>query len=369
LFFSGCAVATPRPLRTIAQAPTAPPVVPDEPLPVPVVTLQGSGSTIGETHGRELRVQIQTLESQYLNKRLGDDEARRMLAYAAASMFATKISSSHMQEITGLANTSGLEPRTILLAQCFLDLTNSIACSTIALPASAAPDGVARLGRNLDFPSLNVADKLSVVMIYKPADAYQFVAIGWPGLVGVLSGMNEHGLTLANMEVNRSPRFPSAMPYPLLYRTILEKCRTVDEAIALLESTPRQTANNLMLMDATGKRAVVEIKPEAIAVRHGIENEALISTNHQRDQDSATAGRCRRYDFLRAASAESFGQIDVEKIESMLKTAQQKNFTIQSMVFEPSRRVVYLAFGNNAASTRFYRFDLKRHFTGTQLED
>jgi hypothetical protein len=47
----------------------------------------------------------------------------------------------------------------------------------------------------------------------------------------------------------------------------------------------------------------------------------------------------------------------------MLKDAQQKNFTIQSMVFEPSRRVVYLAFGNNAASTKFYRFDLNQHFT------
>jgi hypothetical protein len=33
------------------------------------------------------------------------------------------------------------------------------------------------------------------------------------------------------------------------------------------------------------------------------------------------------------------------------------------MVFEPSRRVVYLAFGNNAASGKFYRFDLNRHFT------
>ena len=54
-----------------------------------------------------------------------------------------------------------------------------------------------------------------------------------------------------------------AMPYALLYRTVLERCKTVEEAIALLETTPRQTANNLMLMDATGNRAVVEITPES----------------------------------------------------------------------------------------------------------
>jgi predicted choloylglycine hydrolase len=361
LLLPGCAVATSSSaLRPLAlAAPTAPP---EEPLPVPVVTLEGSGSQIGRKHGRELCEQIQTLEEKYLNRRLGD-QSKRMIAYTAASLFATKIAPQHMQEISGIAETSGLEQRTVLLAQCFLDLTNSVACSTIALPASAAPDGVARMGRNLDFPSLGVADKLSVVMIYKPIDAYEFVAVGWPGLVGVLSGMNEHGLTLANMEVNRAPRFPSAMPYPLLYRTILEKCRTVDEAIALLQNTPRQSANNLMLMDAAGNRAVVEIKPESIAVRRGVEDQPLISTNHQRGQDQTTPGRCWRYDSLHAAATASFGQVDVAKIESMLNDAQQKNFTIQSMVFEPSRRVVYLAFGTNAASTKFYRFDLNRHFT------
>ena len=52
------------------------------------------------------------------------------------------------------------------------------------------------------------------------------------------------------------------MPYTLLYRSVLEQCRTIDEAIAFLRNTPRQTANNLMLMDATGNRAVVEITPD-----------------------------------------------------------------------------------------------------------
>ncbi|MBC8107816.1 MAG: hypothetical protein H7Z14_14605 [Anaerolineae bacterium] len=363
----GCSVATPFPVASQNRAAVVvPKPTPDAPLPVPVVTLVGDPTKIGATHGRELHEQIKTLEEKYLNRRLGD-QTHKMIAYTAASMFATKIPPAYMQEISALAESSGLEQRTVLLAQCFLDLTNSIACATIALPASASPDGVARMGRNLDFPSMNIADKLSVVFVYHPGPeyqgAYEFVAIGWPGIIGVLSGMNEHGLTLANMEVNRAPRFPSAMPYPLLYRTILEKCRTVDEAIALLESTPRQSANNLTLMDAAGNRAVAEIKPESIAVRRGVEGEPLLSTNHQRDQDTDSTGRCWRYDSLRAASTESFGNIDVQKIESMLAAAQQKNFTIQSMVFEPSRRVMYLAFGNNAASTKFYRFDLNQHFT------
>ena len=113
------------------------------------------------------------------------------------------------------------------------------ACSTVTLPASASPDGVARFGRNLDFPSFDLADTQTVVQIYRPDDGRNaFMAVGWPGMAGVLSGMNEHGLTLANMEVRRPSRLPSAMPYILLYRTVLERCTTVEEAIALLQKTP-----------------------------------------------------------------------------------------------------------------------------------
>ena len=62
-----------------------------------------------------------------------------------------------------------------------------------------------------------------------------------------------------------------AMPkYAAVSWTVLEKCKTVDEAIDLLDAAmPKQTPNNLMLMDAAGHRAVVEIRPAGIAVRQG----------------------------------------------------------------------------------------------------
>ncbi len=175
----------------------------------------------------------------------------------------------HRAEVEAMAQAIGMDSREAMLAQCFLDLTPMTACSTLTLPAAASPDQVARFGRNLDFPSLDVADKYSTVFIYRPRDRYAFASIGWPGLVGVLSGMNEYGLALANMEVTRGARLPDAMPYTLLYRTILEQCRTVDEALAFLQKTPRQTANNLMLMDASGARAVAEITPQGVSVRRG----------------------------------------------------------------------------------------------------
>jgi hypothetical protein len=266
--------------------------------------------------------------------------------------------------VKALASYTSIDPRQMLLAQCFLDLSPMTACSTVTLPAAAAPDGVARFGRNLDFPSFGIADKASVVLVYRPEGRYAFASVAWPGLVGVLSGMNEHGLTLANMEVKRGPRVPSAMPYTLLYRSVLERCKTVDEAIEFLRDTPRQTANNLMLMDASGERAVVELTPESVVVRRAREACALISTNHQRGQDADTPGRCRRYDYLNRNSKQNFGRLDVAGVESLLAGAAQGKMTLQSMVFEPSNRVIYLSTGQNAAAGEFHRLDLRKHFLG-----
>lgn len=335
---------------------------PPAPFPVPVVELSGTPEQIAEQHARALGEQIQQLHTDYLMSFFRND-AQRFLALTAARGFESHLRPEHLAEIQALAKDLSIDPRQMMLAQCFLDLTAMTACSTITLPAQASPDGVARFGRNLDFPSFNIADKYSVLLVYRPENKHAFAAVSWPGLVGVLSGMNEHGLALANMEVNRSARLPMAMPYTLLYRTVLEECRTVNEAIALLERTPRQSANNLMLMDASGDRAVVEIRPESITVRRATVDQPLISTNHQRSAaDPSTLGRCDRYDTLYRTSTDRFGQIAATDVQRMLQDVQQENFTLQSMIFEPATRTIHLAVGPNAAEQPFGRLDLKLLF-------
>jgi hypothetical protein len=332
-----------------------------EPFPIPVIELSGSGQDIGGQHAHALGDGIRALHGLYITSYF-KSAAAKFIALGAANLFEPQLSLEHLDEVRALAAGTSIEERQMMLAQCFLDLSPMTACSTITLPASASPDGVARFGRNLDFPSFGIADKASVVLIYRPEGRYAFASIAWPGMVGVLTGMNEHGLTLANMEVRRIPRAPTAMPYTLLYRSVLEQCRTVDEAIEFLRNTPRQTANNLMVMDASGARAVVEITPEKVVVRTADESTALISTNHQRGTEADSSGRCGRYDFLHDAAEENFGEIDVAGVEALLAGSAQGKLTMQSMVFEPANRVVYLSTGKNAATGEFRRLELAGRF-------
>lgn len=333
----------------------------DAVLPVPVVELRGTAADLGTAHGRRLAGPINLLYEKYLGAML-HNPVQRFVALTAAGRYESLLLPDHRAEVAALAKQVHMDEREMALAQCFLDLMPVTACSTVALPASASPDGVARFGRNLDFDSLDVADRYSTLFVYHPEGRYAFVSVGWPGLIGVLSGMNEHGLTVANMEVDRRPRLPTAMPYTLLYRTVLERCRTTDEAIELLRNTPRQTANNLMIVDAAGNRAVAEITPEGVTVRRGEASAALISTNHQRGGNQDSPGRCDRYDCLHDESKRDFGRIDEARVEKMLADASPGRMTLQAMVFEPANRVIYLSAGANAANGVFHRVELKKYF-------
>lgn len=357
--------AAPAEVATVADQPTT------RPAAVPIIELRGTHAEMGAAYGKRCGESIRMLVRDYFDGFLAKEArgvARSVLRRLAAG-FEPQIRPGHRAEIRELAAAAGIDPQDALLAQCFPDLVLVAACSTITLPGGAAPDGVGRFGRNLDFPGLGLLERNTVIVVYHPKDAYAFASICFPGMVGVLSGMNEHGLALANMEIHRPPRAPQAMPYMLLYRTVLEHCKTVEEAITFLEKTPRQSTNNLMLMDATGDRAVAEITPDGVKVRRAPKTAALISTNHQRGQDLDTAGRCRRFDGLHTAAEEKFGKVSTETVEEMLAAAAQHNATIQSMVFEPSTLVVHLAVGANAPTHGFVRMDLKPYLRPPVTKD
>jgi predicted choloylglycine hydrolase len=346
-------------LGTSCVAPKQAGSVGKQSLSIPVVTLSGTATEMGTSHGRQLGEQIRPLHEQFLRQWIRSD-VQRNLAVAIAQNFQPLLRSEHRDELNALAAAAGIDPQQAMLANCFLDVGGMMACSTLTLPGSRSPDGVPRFARNLDFPSFNVADKSSVLFVYKPADRrFGFVTVGWPGLIGALSGMNEHGLALACMEVSRQSRPPTAMPYPLLYRTLLERCRTVDEAIEWLRSAPKQTENNLMLMDAAGVHAVVEIYPDHIDVRKT--DQPLISTNHRR---MAAVPRfvpeyCPRYEHLEQATADKARTFDVPALQQLLREVAQGDMTLQSMIFEPSTGVMYLATGKNAPTRAWERIDVK----------
>jgi len=94
-------------------------------------------------------------------------------------------------------------------------------------------------------------------------------------LWGALDGMNEHGLVAA-LSFGGSRAVGDGFGIPLILRYLLEFCRTVGEAAAVLRRVPSHMAYNVSLLDAVGDFAVASVAPgreatvrrEAVAVNH-----------------------------------------------------------------------------------------------------
>jgi predicted choloylglycine hydrolase len=206
-------------------------------------------------------------------------------------------------------------------------------------------------GRNLDYPTLGKLHQYSLVTIYRPKGKKAFASIGFPGLIGCLSGINEEGLALAVHEVrlsrDNSPRLNTkGIPYTMCFRRVLEECRNVSEAEKLLRSLPRTTILNLAVCDRQGG-AVFEITSKNLVVRKG-ENGITPCTNHFRTKELTTGVNCWRYPLL----AEDFHRekLDRNDLATRLHAANQGGATLQTMLFAPKELILFLALGKCPSS-------------------
>lgn len=95
-------------------------------------------------------------------------------------------------------------------------------------------------------------------------------------LWGVLDGMNEHGLA-ATLAFGGRPVVGPGFGMPLILRYVLEFCRSVDEAAAVLARVPSHMTYTIGLLDGAGAHATVYVSPD----RSARVVDARVSTNHQ----------------------------------------------------------------------------------------
>jgi isopenicillin-N N-acyltransferase like protein len=256
----------------------------------------------------------------------------------------------HQHELAAIVQRSGLGDGELAVANTLLELRR-MGCSSIIVEPSRSATGGPLFGRNFDFPTLGELHKYSILLVYRPEGKHAFASVGFPGLVGVFSGINDAGLSVATLDVEDSAdgsrKFdPKGTPLAFVFRRILEECTTVDEAEALLRSEKATTWMNLAVCDRDGG-AVFEITPETIARRDDDRGLARC-TNHFRANGLSVGETCDRYDALGKLSMKS--PLDVPAVQARLHAANQERLTFQTMVFEPRELVLHLALGEPPTS-------------------
>lgn len=117
---------------------------------------------------------------------------------------------------------------------------------------------VVKLARNLDWPLPPLGPQ--TIILVRPAhdDIKATAIIGWPGMLGAFSGVNDQG-TAISITVVPSER-QVGIPGHLLFRQILEKAKSIKEAENIVKASNPASAWNLMVA-ATDGIARFELDP------------------------------------------------------------------------------------------------------------
>jgi predicted choloylglycine hydrolase len=261
-------------------------------------------------------------------------------------------------ELEGLVKGAGADRDLVIAGNTFFDLKKVVLCSAVLIEKPRSATGGPQLARNLDYPSLGYIHHYSLVTVYRPKGKLAFAAVGFPGLVGVLSGMNEAGLCLGVLEVfdtkEGETHFDNkGVPYGLCLRRALEEARTIDEAKKVLESLRRTTTINVAIAD-TKEVAVLEVSPSRVVKRSGAEG-VCVTTNHF-CSDAQKCARPVNIDrtferFARLEQVKKDGdRLTPDDLRKHLDAVNLGTLTLQTMVFEPAALRLHLAIGGVPAS-------------------
>lgn len=159
-----------------------------------------------------------------------------------------------------------------------------VGCSSFATWGENSADSSLIIGRNFDFYMGDKFARNKLVSFYQPEQGYKFASIGWPGMIGVLSGMNETGLTVTINAAKSTMPTASATPISILTREILQYASTIDEAYAIALKRKTFVSESILVGSARDRKAaIIEKSPEKTALFTGSGNQIICTNHYQSD--------------------------------------------------------------------------------------
>ncbi len=146
--------------------------------------------------------------------------------------------------------------------------------------ATEDEDGQLVVGRNFDFYVGDGFAENKIVALVKPDSGYAFLSVTWPGMIGVVSGMNQAGLTITLNAAPSEVPTSSATPISILAREILQYAATIDEALAIAKKRQTFVSESLLIASARDDAAAIIEKTPHEAHLFRPETFPLVCSNH-----------------------------------------------------------------------------------------
>ena len=225
----------------------------------------------------------------------------------------------------------------------------------------------------------------------KPDSGYAFASITWAGFMGVVSGMNEHGLTVTLNAAKSSIPDGAKTPISLLAREILQYARTIDEAYAIARSRETFVSESILIASADDKAAaIIEKSPDRIDIYRPTDNRLTCSNHYQSEtfrneevnlQNIANSDSEYRFNRLNQLLGAQFPinpskSVDILRNQKGMDDAElgmgnpkaiNQLLAHHGIVFQPEKRLLYIS-TNPFQLGEFLCYDLKEIFSQNVVE-
>nr|WP_306592732.1 C45 family autoproteolytic acyltransferase/hydolase [Chryseobacterium sp. WG14] len=199
-----------------------------------------------------------------------------------------------------------------------------VGCSSLAVWNENTEDGDLLIGRNFDFYVGDDFAKNKLVEFVEPEDGIPYMSVSWPGMIGVVSGMNKEGITVTiNAGKSKIP-LTAKTPISLVTREILQYAKNIDEAVDIAKKRKVFVSESILVGSAHDKKAVIiEVSPKNFGVYSVQNTSRVLCTNHFQSEAYKDDTKNQKH------IEESHSEYRYEKLQELLQ--EEKKLTPQKM--------------------------------------
>ncbi len=232
-------------------------------------------------------------------------------------------------------------------------------CSGIAVRDKASLNGQIIHARVLDYMRDINLQKLATLMVFMPKKHNAWVSVSFAGFIGTVTAMNEKGLAMGEMGGRGFGKW-DGLPMNFMMRRVMEECSTVEEALALMKSTPltcdyyyiiSDKNKNMVGVEAIGGKPIRIIKP-------GEQNPRLPFV----PKDTVYISGGKRANYISDRLKKHYGKIDAKVMIDIIKRPVAMRSNLHNAIFLPESGSMYFAdAGKNtvACNEPYYKINLK----------
>ncbi|SRX52971.1 C45 family peptidase [Aequorivita sp. CIP111184] len=301
--------------------------------------VEGNPLQIGEITGSLTQDLMQKQEAIFFNKvenlvpsKTQQYLLRKFLAWYNRKMY-LHIPEEYKTEIYGLSQFSSSnfseigEPYLRLLylhgahdiGHALQDLM-LVGCSAFAVWGDKTADGELLIGRNFDFYAGDDFAKEKIIAFVNPSEGHKFMSVTWGGMIGVVSGMNDQGLTVTINAGKSEIPFVAKTPISIVTREILQYASTIEEAVAIARKREVFVSEAIFVGSAKDKKAaIIEVAPDNFGVYEVENTDELICSNHFQSETYKNDERNLKW------IAESHSMYRFERMEELISEEDKLN--------------------------------------------